>query len=272
MVASPLLATAAAAVSISPVGATATTFDRAYHAARPNQVVAVQPGAYPPQRLTAGGRPVVFAGSGRVRVGSVQLDGASNVEFRGMRIAGWRVDAANHVTFRNVDTAGAFFIDAPSSWISVIGGSVGPSRDANSFIAVPDDSVTRPSRHVLIDGVSFHDVSRSPGRHVECLMLAQGIDVTIRDSSFVRCSVFDLFVTWWDFRPAVGPPTGVVLEHDRFGHTTDGYFSILWSSVVGVDNRGWSGYTIRDNRCEQRADFASATPRSSFVIRRNDGC
>lgn len=263
---------AAAVISISPAGADSGTFDHAYHAVRANMIVYVEPGAYPPQHLTSGGRRVVFVGRGTVKVGQTELNGSSNVEFRHMRISGWSANDSDHITFRNIDTAGAFYINAPSSWISVLGGGVGPSRNANSYIAVPDDGITQPSRHVLIDGVRFHDVSRDPGEHVECLMLAQGIDVTIRNSVFTRCSVFDIFVTWWEFRPAVGPPARVRIENNRFDRTTDGYYSLHWTGVVAAGQRTWDTYTITGNTCGQKADFPSAAPRKKFVVRKNRGC
>ena len=197
---------AAALLTISPNGADSHTFDRAYHAARANTVVYVQPGIYPAQQIGGRGRPVAFVGRGKVQVGKTELDGAANIEFRAMRISGWSTSDSDHITFRNVDTNGAFYINAPSSWISVIGGAVGPSRNSDSYIAVPDDSITQPSRHILIDGVRFHDVTRDPGEHVECLMLAQGVDVVIRNSVFTRCSVFDIFITWWSFDPPSDRP------------------------------------------------------------------
>src|SRR4051794_22181033 len=105
---------------ISPIGADSGTFDRAYQQARSTPVVFVQPGVYPLQRLGSAGHRAIFVARGGVTVGGVELEGSSNVEFRGMRIAGWTVDDADHITFRNVHTAGDFYINAPSSWISVI--------------------------------------------------------------------------------------------------------------------------------------------------------
>jgi hypothetical protein len=266
------LVAAAATVSISPSGADSHTFDRAYHAARPNTLVYVKAGVYPPQTISGRGHPVIFVGQGSVRIGQSELNNASNIEFRQMRIDGWTLNASNHVTFRKVNTVGAFYLNAPSSWVSVIGGAVGSSRNANSYIAVPDDSVTQPSRHLLFDGVRFHDVTRDPDEHVECLMLAQGIDVTIRNSVFTRCSVFDIFITWWEFRPAVPPPARVRIQDNRFDHTTDGYFSLHWTSVVAAGNRTWDTFAITGNTCGQDADFGSAAPRKNFVIRSNPGC
>jgi hypothetical protein len=263
---------AAAAVVVSPAGADTHTFDRAYHRAPAGSVVRVRPGAYPAQRLTPGGRRVVFAGSGGVTVGEVRLEGASNVEFRDMRIRGWTADGGSHITFRRVTTLGSFYIYAPASWVSVLGGSVGPSHNVDSYIAVPNDQVAAPSRHILIDGVRFHDVTRDAGVHVECLMLADGVDVVIRNSRFENCAVFDLFVTWWYFRPKVGPPTQVRIEHNVFGHTTDGYYSMLWADYVDRASLPWTAFTVSGNTCGQGASFATGSRRERFVLQGNRGC
>ncbi len=267
-----LAAIAAGALTVSPAGADSHTFDRAYHAARATATVRVLPGAYPPQVLTAGGRKVVFVPSGAVTVGETHIDGATNVEFRDMTIHDWTVDTGSHITFRRVRTLGAFYIHAPSSWISLIGGSVGPSHNYGSQIAVPSGSVTQPSRQILIDGVRFHDVSRDPDHHIECLMLADGDGVTIRNSVFSRCSVFDLFVTWWYFWPAVGPPTHVVIQNNTFDRTTDGYYSMLWADYVNRAGLPWSDIAVTGNTCRQGAQFGAGTQRVRFVVARNRGC
>jgi hypothetical protein len=265
-------AVAAAVLTISPAGADSHTFDRAYHAARPGAVVRVLPGSYPAQDLTAGGGPVIFAGSGSPSVGEVHVDGATNIEFRDLAIHDWTVNTGDHITFRRVRTLGAFFIHAPSSWISIIGGSVGPSHNYSSQIAVPDQKVTQPSRHILIDGVRFHDVTRGEGKHVECLMLADGDGVTIRNSVFTRCAVFDLFVTWWYFWPSVGPPTNVVIQHNSFDPAVDGYYSMLWADYVNRSKLAWTGFTVSGNTCRQHAEWGSTTQHVRFTTSPNAGC
>ena len=267
----PLLATLASTV-VSPQGADGSTFDRALHRApAASRVVTVLAGRYPKQTLNAGGRPTIFVPKGRVTVDGVELDGASRVEFRNMTMEGWKVTSGSRITFRRVTTHGAFYIYAPSSYVSVIGGSVGPSHNYNSYIAVPSDDVSRPSRHILVDGVRFHDVSRDPGVHVECLMLADGDDVVIRNSTFTRCSVFDLFVTWWYFRPKVGPPTHVTLARNRLDHTVDGYYSLLFADYVTRGGLPWSDFVLSGNHCGQGWTLGGAA-RQRFVVRSNPGC
>lgn len=266
------LAIAAATLTVSPHGADSRTLDSVYHRVPAGSIVHVLPGDYPPQTLRPGGRRVVFSGSRSVTLGNVDIEGASNVEFRNMRIRGWTDDGGSHITFRRVTTLGAFSINAPASWVSVIGGSVGPVHNSSSFIAVPNDTVTEPSRNILIDGVRFHDVTRDPGKHVECLHLADGDGVVIRNSVFENCSVFDLYVTWWYFRPKIGPPTNVTIANNVFGKTSDGYYSMFWADYVNRASLPWAGFTITGNRCGQEASFAGGSRRIRFVVTGNKGC
>ena len=241
-----MLATVILAVSFSLNGVA--------HAPGPS-VVTIPPGKYGSQVLTAGNRPVVFDGKGKVELADLEVDGATHIELRNVRIDGWTVNRGNGVTFRNVDTRGAFSIHAPSSNVRVLGGEVGPSRNVGSQIAVPSDAVSTPSLGILIDGVTFHDVSRDPSKHVECLMVAQGSGVTIRNSHFTRCSVFDVFVTWWYFWPKVGPPTHLSILNNVFEKTTDGYYSLKFADYVDLDHLAWTDVTIKGNVFRQAPNY-----------------
>jgi hypothetical protein len=261
----------AAALMMSSAGADTHQLDRAYHSAARGRVVTLLPGDYGPQELTAGGRPVVFVAKGKVSLGKLTIQGATHVEFRGMTINDWAVESGDFITFRNVTTVGAFDIHAPSSHISILGGSVGPSHNDNSYISVPNPNVAQPSRNILIDGVRFHDVTHDDNSHVECLHLAQGVNVVIRNSTFTRCSVFDLFVTWWYFWPKVGPPRHVTLTHNVFDRTTDGYFSVEWASFVRKAGLPWRDFTVTRNRCGQQVDWGPVK-RVRFSVAANVGC
>jgi hypothetical protein len=250
----------ATVLSVSPSGADGHTFDRAL---RHGGTVTVLAGRYPEQTLSAGGRPTVFVAQGKVVLAGLTVDGATRVELRDLTIEGWTVDTGDRITFRRVTTVGAFFIDAPASHVSIIGGSVGPSHNSNSMIGVPNDNVAQPSRGILIDGVRFHDVSRDPGVHVECLQLAQGDGVVIRRSRFTRCSVFDLFVTWWYFRPKVGPPVHVTIEENVFERTTDGYYSVQFANYA----KSYPQVAFRSNACGQGVHLMPGVTRAG-----NRGC
>ncbi|MEW6583757.1 MAG: hypothetical protein AB1416_13455, partial [Actinomycetota bacterium] len=181
------------------------TFRRAYLRARPGDVVRVAGGAYPPQQIPAvrgrGGPRVVFrpAPGARVRLGrgNATLNSldvfASHVEVRSMALAdGFYVHpGADDVTLRSLDVR--FFAIVSASNVRVVGGDVGPVHDYSSSITPRSESDPMP-RDILLDGVRFHDYTRSPGAHVECLQ-AWSIDgFVLRNSRFERCAVFGLFV------------------------------------------------------------------------------
>lgn len=234
--------------------AAAFSFNGAAHSAGP-KVVVVPPGSYPRQTLTAGNRPIVLDGRGKVDIADVEINGSKNVELRNMRIHGWTVDSGSGITFRRINTRGTFSIHAPASNVKVIGGSVGPSRNVGSQIAVPSNNVATPSRGILIDGVTFHDASRDPGQHTECLMIAQGDGIVIRNSHFIRCAVMDVFVTWWYFWPKVGPPTHLSILNNVFEKTTDGYYSLKFANYPDQAGLAWTDVTIKGNTFRQAPNY-----------------
>ncbi len=117
---------------------------------------------------------------------------------RDMRVdGGWTTSATTEdVTFRNLDVRGGIYL-ASSRNVSVVGGAVGPLVDVHSqFAAWPAGTHLE---NVLVDGVTFHDVSRTKDEfHVECLQIAGGVGVTVRNSRFTRCV---------DLRPLAAPST-----------------------------------------------------------------
>ena len=76
-----------------------------------------------------------------------------------------------------------------------------------------------------MDGVTFHDIRRSNDSvHGECLQIAGGVGVTIRNSTFVNCMVFDLSITEYN---GSGPPTNFLIENNVFAPSVDGGFYSL---------------------------------------------
>ena len=127
-------------------------------------------------------------------IGDVDVYG-DHLELRDLTLNGsWNVyPGADDVTFRNLTVKGGIFITGGSN-ISMIGGSVGPGVDYHPQIA--PWPVGSPISNILIDGVLFHDWTRSSSTvHTECLQIAGGNGVTIRNSTFRNCAVFDLSIT-----------------------------------------------------------------------------
>jgi hypothetical protein len=170
---------------------------------------------------------VVFrpAAGASVSLGSLKVWG-KHVEVREMVLSGWTVEAgAADVTFRNLDVNGGIFINGGDS-ISIIGGSVGPGVDYHpQFAPWP---VGSPITNILIDGVEFHDWTRSNSSvHTECLQIAGGNGVTIRNSVFRNCAVFALSITEYN---GSGPPRNYLIENNVFGTSIGGYYSLQFNS------------------------------------------
>jgi hypothetical protein len=169
------------------------------------------------------------------------------------------------------------FLFAPVSDFAMIGGSVGPTWDApgapgQSQVGIALGPVSGPSKNLLFDGVRFHDNRRSDDQqHTSCLMLGGGEGVTIRNSSFDNCAVFDLFVTWWNFvTPQYPVATNVLLDHNTFAQAvagcsgcTAGYFSVEFADYPPL----WQNITISNNTALQAMHFDGR--HRNFVVRNN---
>jgi hypothetical protein len=208
------------------------TFEHVYRAAQPGDVIDVAGGSFPYQALhrddaKAGGAHVVFRAAHRATPRVAGLDVyANHVTFEGLTIDGdWSTHAeTDDVTFRDVTVNGAVFIDSSAN-IRVLGGSVGGTVDSKSqFSSWPPGTRIR---NIVIDGVTFHDVTRSnAGVHVECLLIGGGENVIIRNSRFERCSVFDLSIAEFN---GSGPPRNFTIENNFFG-ASDGFYSLHFNT------------------------------------------
>jgi chitodextrinase len=186
------------------------SFDRAYDLAGPGQVVELAGGAYPSQQVTGtkAAPAVVFRPAPGARV-----------EPAGLSVH------ADQVEFHGLDVRGGYFITG-GTHIWLVGGSVGPGVDYHPQIA-PWPART-PIRDIVIDGVTFHDWTRtSASVHTECLQIAGGVGVTIRNSVFRDCAVFAVSITEYN---GSGPPTDYLIENNVFGSSIGGYYSLQFNS------------------------------------------
>ena len=178
----------------------------------------------------------------QVTTGGLTIRG-SHVELRDLTLRGnWTVQpGADDITFRNLTVLGGIFILGGSN-IAMIGGSVGPGVDFHpQFAPWP---VGSPITNVLIDGVLFHDWTRtSADVHTECLQVAGTTNLTIRNSRFTNCAVFDLSFTEYN---GSGKVTNLVLENNFFDvATSGGYYAINFSQMDGglirfnTSKQGW---------------------------------
>ena len=191
------------------------SFDAAYEAAQPGDVVELAPGIYPSQTISqqgtstkAAGPNIVFrpASSAPVTLGSVNV-WASNVTLEGLKVTDVTVrpeDTPNRptrvtgVTLRNMDARNFDIFSATN--VQVLGGDYGPASACGgpyggSNNRIRSNSGVNPS-NIVIDGVAIHDVqSYDLGPcHIEGLAIFAGTNVTVRNSRFYGNSVYDIFL------------------------------------------------------------------------------
>ena len=265
--------TATASYYLSPSGSDANpctqaapcrSLDRAYRVASPGQTVELAGGSYGNQTINVDGAKtsaadVVFrpAAGANVTLGGLDVYG-KHVELQDMTLGGWDVyPGADDVTFRDLTVRGGIFIMGGNA-INIIGGSVGPGVDYHPQIA--PYPIGSPITNILIDGVEFHDWTRSNDSvHTECLQIAGGNGVIIRNSVFRNCAVMDLSITEYN---GSGPPTNYTIENNFFAPSIDGgYYSLQFNSNASA----LRNILIRNNSSTQEFLIDNGQPTISNV-------
>jgi hypothetical protein len=112
----------------------------------------------------------------------------------------WAINGPTHnVTMEGI-TAKTFFITSKPTGgaanITVHGGSYGPNH-AYPVNTIGSDATANVNTNITIDAVLFHDQYRDSAHasdHFECLQVWSANGVTIENSRFTNCDVFDIFV------------------------------------------------------------------------------
>ena len=206
--------------------AACATFNRAFRVARPGDTVEVAGGAYSGQSVLTvpgrGGPNIVFrpAAGARVTLDGLTLgsstasdQGPRHVTFRGMRMSykGSAPGARNqegifvgpgskHIRLERMDAGSVdmWFADR----IMVLGGDYGPCDAIAGASNVCGNSKLDASTNVTVDGALFHDYrfdsscfADGADCHWECMYINGGENITIRNSKFRDCAIFDIFAT-----------------------------------------------------------------------------
>ncbi len=225
------------------------SIEAAYKLAKPGERVEVTAGAYGPQVIPA-------LGHARPRI-EVRAARRARVSVAGLEIR------ADHVVLRGIDSSDYLNVDStlpddPVEDVTLVGvrtathvlvgtrnftwrgGSIGPKLDDKlSFIA------GRPTNYrATYDRVTWHDATRTSGDvHTECLMVLGVQGLTIKNSRFTNCAVFDMLIS----RLAGDPvPRDIVIENTVLEASKDvdgsnGYYAI----ITGTDPI--HGLTLRNN-------------------------
>lgn len=221
------------------------TLSRAYQEAAPGEVVEVAGGSYLGETIAVdpaktSSADVVFRpapGAAVSVVGQLEVDG-KHIEFADMFIGAVRSWGGVDLTFRNVHVLTASFIQGAHD-IRFVGGEVGPNLGTGSSDGIFFGSTDGPIRNVLIDGVTFHDITRPyPDAHSDCVQFTVGENVTIRRSKFFNCYDANLII-----KDDQGRFVDFTIENNFFGDTTNGYYGLQFYGI----RQPCSNIVIRNN-------------------------
>lgn len=223
------------------------TFEAAYKAAKPGELIEVAPGRYGAQLLPATGEAgprIEFRGAGRgVRIDGLDIK-ADHVAVRAITSAYVNVDSGDPDDL--VEDVRLFDVDTRTHFMRGVrdflwqGGSIGPSHDAKASMIAG----TPPSHRLIYDRVTWHDATRSDASiHTECLIALGVQGLTIRNSRFTNCAVLDILLSRIDQDP---PPRDIVIENTVLEASRElggkpAYFSVQ----TGADPI--DGLTLRNN-------------------------
>ncbi len=250
----------------APTAAWQGTIQASLQAATPGSVVVVPPGTYPGQTVTYVGSTVVcsYVDASAATFGTLEMDGAQEIWIRGATLTGLfnvRLSTVNNnipsarisrdLVFEDFDAK--TFLWRNVEHIRVIGGAfggwdasinpLGPPK-VGAYIA-ESGAPARLSNDVVIDGTVFHDMLRTLAgtAHAECFYFDAGVDgLTIRNSTFTNCGVFDIFSNGIS---AGRPITNVLIEGNLLDVPRDGVGGAA-PSVFDLKG-GASNWTIRGN-------------------------
>jgi hypothetical protein len=288
----PVSPEVAASRFVSPNGSDTATcgandpcrsFDRAYRVAQPGEVVEVAAGEYPTQRIEydpskTSADDVYFrpaAGASVDIVGDIDVEG-SHVTFMAMQardtdtLYDGPADVSD-VTFWAMDGRN-FTIDSGQE-VSVIGGDYGPASSCGGAYGGGNNGIrmnrpgTMPS-DILIWGVDIHDVQSYDlvECHIECLIVGAGENITVRDSRFWNCSIFDIFL-----QPFNGSISDVTLENNWFAAPTDPNGEVNSGRAVEFSGGGssegepWQSLLIRHNSVNTAINLNDGAPNPQYV-------
>jgi chitodextrinase len=234
------------------------SFDRAYRVASPGMTVVVAGGTYggqtinpDPSKASASSN-VVFAPAAGAQVtvtGEVKVNGARAITVQDMTVAYWSAQpGSDSLVFQNINST-EFFINQASN-VLVKGGDYGPNtnEDAGKIIS----GTSTPASNITIDGATFHDIASTnlTQFHVECLIIWSADGVTVKNSRFYNCGVFDIFA-----KLCCGSTVlrNITLVNNWFGATQNGgYFSF---DIDGSNQPSLSGIHVRFNSFAQAFNF-----------------
>ncbi len=232
------------------------SLNRAYQVAQPGDLVSVDPGSYPAQRIdydsSKSPSPVTFAPTGggsvslaRLDVGQSQLNtrAAQHVVVRDMSVGFATVwDGAVDIVLQNLTARGFDIVydgsslPAPSD-VRVVGGDYGPCE----AVAQNGNCTNRMvGSNIVIDGANIHEVtSNDPARlHTDGIFMRGCQGCAVRNSKFWLNDVTNIRIQNCCSLPA---NQNITIENNSFGQPNDNK-----ADAVDVDS-ATPGLVLRGN-------------------------
>jgi hypothetical protein len=231
------------------------SLDRAYHAVVAGGIVVVGGGQYPQQVIgrdpakASSSANVIFvpAPFARHSIEKVMLGdpndgvaGPSHITMIGLSAKSFEAfSPSSHIAWFDLD-AGNFYLRGVQHLL-IKGGDWGPCNAAdpncggNSKIDEPGiDGTEQPNDDITIDGAVFHDyrIPTFSDYHFECLFIAAGTNITIRNSRFYGCEFYDIFLQHFD-----SPITKLTLQNNWFDAPWNGQNVQDRNSAIGFSPR-----------------------------------
>jgi hypothetical protein len=262
--------------SCSRGGVACRSWQRAFDVAQSGDVIGVEGGSYPEQRLT-GDKAVTFrVVQGQTATFTARLTAMrlSNVRFDGPIVFTtddpytdiW-VECSSNIAFNDV-SGKTFWVYNGSNGVTFHGGAwgnyqiphYGDSALSGYNGSGSSDCGDGLVRNVTIDGVRFHDVNywsaaNWGGAHPDCFEAYGGVvGVTVRNSVFERCgNTFMLLL------PSFGPIQNLVVENNVMRGLFDSFQGVQIGENPGSQYR--CDVTFRYNTYDVSVGRANAPPR-----------
>ena len=230
-------------------GAPCGSFGAAYRAAEPGDVIDIGAGNYGVQEVpaaTKSGAPIELRGAAdgqtvvsglNVRTDNLVVRNVTSTSY--VDVSASETDPVVGVRLYNVHTK-THFINNAQDFVWK-GGSIGPSFNDKASMVGGHPA----SRNLTYDGVTWHDATRNAQDvHMECFYVASVQGITIRNSRFTNCAVFDILFTKLGDDPS---PSNILLENNVFEASKDvgsanGYYVFATHEVTDIN-----GLVMRNN-------------------------
>lgn len=236
------------------------TFNRAYQIASCGDTVEIASGTYGNETMTAAAKSCaadtyvsfVPASGATVQKNGLRMDNQTSIYMADFRIEGTLFMHLAEKVYLD-DMSVRIWFSRGSKDMMMVGGEVSGSQNGDSP-TIGKYSGERESQNITFDGVAFHDIGRDncPGCHIECLFIQEATNVTIKNGSFQRCAVMDIYVSGQGLGAGgSGNVTNLVIENNWFDTPTSNGTNALRmnpdTAVIvnpNIRNNSFAGGTI----------------------------